>query len=42
MAVLTEEQSLLKDSARTWTQEKSPPVSASFRKMRDSGAPLKL
>ncbi len=38
MAVLTEEQSLLKDSARTWTQEKSP-VSA-FRKMRDSGAPL--
>jgi alkylation response protein AidB-like acyl-CoA dehydrogenase len=38
MAVLTEEQSLLKDSARTWTQEKSP-VTA-FRKMRDSGAPL--
>jgi alkylation response protein AidB-like acyl-CoA dehydrogenase len=38
MAVLTEEQSLLKDAARTWTQEKSP-VSA-FRKMRDSGAPL--
>jgi alkylation response protein AidB-like acyl-CoA dehydrogenase len=38
MAVLTEEQSMLRDSARTWTQEKSP-VSA-FRKMRDSGAPL--
>jgi alkylation response protein AidB-like acyl-CoA dehydrogenase len=38
MAVLTEEQSLFKDSARTWTQEKSP-VTA-FRKMRDSGAPL--
>ena len=38
MAVLTEEQSLLKDAARTWTQEKSP-VSA-FRKMRDCGAPL--
>ena len=38
MAVLTEEQSLLRDSAKTWTQEKSP-VSA-FRKMRDSGAPL--
>jgi alkylation response protein AidB-like acyl-CoA dehydrogenase len=38
MAVLTEEQTLLRDSAKTWTQEKSP-VSA-FRKMRDSGAPL--
>lgn len=38
MAVLTEEQTLLRDAARTWTQEKSP-VSA-FRKMRDSGAPL--
>ncbi len=38
MAVLTEEQSLLRDAARTWTQEKSP-VSA-FRKMRDSDAPL--
>ena len=36
MAVLTEEQSMLRDAARTWTQEKSP-VSA-FRKMRDSGA----
>ena len=38
MAVLTEEQTLLRESARTWTQEKSP-VSA-FRKMRDSGSPL--
>ena len=38
MAVLTEEQSLLRDAARTWTQEKSP-VSA-FRKVRDAGAEL--
>lgn len=38
MAVLTEEQSMLRDAARTWTRERSP-VSA-FRKMRDSGAPL--
>ncbi len=38
MAVLTEEQTMLRDAARTWTQEKSP-VTA-FRKMRDSGAPL--
>jgi alkylation response protein AidB-like acyl-CoA dehydrogenase len=38
MAVLTEEQSMLRDAARTWTQEKSP-VSA-FRKMRDSNQPL--
>ena len=38
MAVLTEEQSMLRDAAKTWTQEKSP-VTA-FRKMRDSGAPL--
>ena len=38
MAVLTEEQSMLRDAAKTWTQEKSP-VSA-FRKMRDSGTPL--
>ena len=38
MAVLSEEQSMLRDAARTWTQEKSP-VSA-FRKMRDSGAAL--
>src|SRR5665213_1245973 len=38
MAVLTEEQSLLRDAARTWTREKSP-VSA-FRKLRDSGETL--
>ena len=38
MAVLTEEQSMLRDAARTWTQEKSP-VSA-FRKVRDSALPL--
>ena len=38
MAVLSEEQSLLRDSARTWTQEKSP-VTA-FRKMRDGDHPL--
>ena len=38
MAVLTEEQSMLRDAARTWTQEKSP-VSA-FRKVRDSGSAL--
>jgi len=38
MAVLTEEQSLLRDAARSWTQEKSP-VSAS-RKVRDAGLPL--
>ena len=38
MAVLTEEQSMLRDAARTGPQEKSPV--AAFRKMRDSGAPL--
>src|ERR1700761_5191226 len=38
MAVLTEEQSMLRDAARTWTQEKSP-VTA-FRKVRDSGSPI--
>jgi alkylation response protein AidB-like acyl-CoA dehydrogenase len=38
MAVLTEEQSMLRDAARTWTQEKSP-VTA-FRKVRDAGLPL--
>src|ERR1700679_324310 len=35
MAVLTEEQSLLRDAAKSWVAEKSP-VTA-FRKMRDSG-----
>src|SRR5919206_89932 len=38
MAVLTEEQSMLKDAAKSWVQEKSP-VTA-FRKMRDSGVEL--
>lgn len=38
MAVLTEEQSMLRDAAKSWVQEKSP-VNA-FRKMRDSGAEL--
>ena len=38
MAVLTDEQSMLRDAARAWTREKSP-VSA-FRKVRDSGLPL--
>jgi len=38
MAVLTEEQTLLRDAARTWTREKSP-VSA-FRKLRDAGSAL--
>ena len=38
MAVLTDEQSMLRDQARAWTQDKAP-VQA-FRKMRDSGQPL--
>jgi len=38
MAVLTEEQSMLRDAARTWVQDKSP-VTA-FRKLRDSGSEL--
>lgn len=38
MAVLTEEQTLLRDAARDWVQDKSP-VSA-FRKLRDRDAPL--
>jgi alkylation response protein AidB-like acyl-CoA dehydrogenase len=38
MAVLNEEQSMLRDAAKSWTQEKSP-VTA-FRKMRDSGVEL--
>ena len=38
MAVLTEEQSMLRDAARTWTQDKSP-VSA-LRRLRDSGSEL--
>ncbi len=35
MAVLTEEQSMIRDGAKSWVQEKSP-VTA-FRKLRDSG-----
>jgi alkylation response protein AidB-like acyl-CoA dehydrogenase len=38
MAVLSEEQSMLRDAARAWTQEKSP-VTA-FRKLRDSNNEL--
>ena len=38
MAVLTEEQSLLRDAAREWTREKSP-VNA-LRKVRDDALPL--
>jgi len=38
MAVLTEEQSLLRDAARSWTQAKSP-VSA-LRRLRDGAAEL--
>jgi alkylation response protein AidB-like acyl-CoA dehydrogenase len=38
MAVLTEEQSMLRDQAKAWTQEKAP-VSA-FRKVRNAGLPL--
>ena len=35
MAVLTEEQSMLRDAAKSWVSEKSPVTV--FRKMRDSG-----
>ena len=35
MAVLTEEQSMLRDAAKSWVREKSPV--AAFRKIRDSG-----
>jgi len=38
MAVLTEEQSMLRDAARSWVQAKSPV--AAFRKLRDGGAEL--
>ncbi len=38
MAVLTEEQEMLKDAASAWAQERSP-ISA-YRKLRNSGAPL--
>ena len=40
MAVLTEEQTLLRDAARTWTQAQSPV--AKFRALRDSGTPLRF
>ena len=35
MAVLTEEQTMLRDAAKAWAQEKSPVIQ--FRKLRDSG-----
>ena len=35
MAVFTEEQTMLRDAAKAWVQEKSPV--AAFRKLRDSG-----
>ena len=35
MAILTEEQTMLRDAARDWVQARSP-VGA-FRKLRDSG-----
>jgi len=35
MAVLSEEQTMLRDAAKSWTSEKSPV--AAFRKLRDSG-----
>jgi alkylation response protein AidB-like acyl-CoA dehydrogenase len=38
MAVLSEEQNMLRDAARAWTQEKSPTVA--FRKLRDSKSEL--
>ncbi len=38
MAILTEEQAMLRDMAKGWAQEKNPV--AAFRRMRDSGAPL--
>ena len=38
MAVLSEEQSMLRDAAKSWVQEKSP-VTA-LRKVRDSGVEL--
>jgi alkylation response protein AidB-like acyl-CoA dehydrogenase len=38
MAVLTEEQSMLRDQARAWRLDKAPV--AAFRQMRDAAAPL--
>ena len=37
MAILTEEQTMLKDQAHAWARDESPV--ASFRRLRDSGAP---
>src|ERR1051326_738964 len=37
MSVLSEEQTMIRDGAKSWVQEKSP-VTA-FRKLRDSGNP---
>jgi alkylation response protein AidB-like acyl-CoA dehydrogenase len=38
MAVLTEEQSMLRDQARAWRLDKAPV--AAFRRMRDAASPL--
>jgi alkylation response protein AidB-like acyl-CoA dehydrogenase len=38
VAVLTEEQVIVRDAARAWAQEQSP--IAAYRRMRDAGAPL--
>ena len=40
MAVLTEEQSMLKDQAQAWVRDESPVQK--FRQMRDSGAPKRF
>lgn len=40
MAALTEEQSMLKDQAKSWVTEQSPVLK--FRQMRDSGVDLKF
>ena len=40
MAVLTEEQTLLRDAARTWTREQSPV--GKFRALRDADTPLRF
>jgi len=40
MAVLTEEQQILRDAAKAWVQEKSPV--AAFRRLRDANNPQRL
>ena len=40
MAVLTEEQSMLKDQAQAWVRDESPVQK--FRQMRDSGTPKRF